>query len=197
MLKYIQINPKEISTMKKIFLPLLLASGLFASECTYSVNNLDVEFKAYKTPLKIGVGGTFDTIKLHAQPQATQKELLQHASLQIDTSSVNSKNSARDAKLVKFFFEKQNVQTIDAKVIDVEDKIITVAITMNDITKKIPMRVEFDDDEIEAEGVIDLADFKMLPSLQSINKACYKLHKGKTWQDVRLEFEMKTSRHCH
>jgi polyisoprenoid-binding protein YceI len=34
----------------------------------------------------------------------------------------------------------------------------------------------------------DLGDFGMLPSLQGINKACYELHEGKTWQDVEISF---------
>ena len=67
---------------------------------------------------------------------------------------------------------------------------------MNGVTKTIPMKLDFDDDEIEAEGHIDLADFNMLPSLSSITKACYDLHKGKTWQDVEIKFELKTRKHC-
>jgi hypothetical protein len=68
---------------------------------------------------------------------------------------------------------------------------------MNNITKEVLMDLDFDKDEIEAKGRIDLADFAMLPSLKSINTACYDLHKGKTWQDVEIEFEIKTHKRCN
>jgi len=58
------------------------------------------------------------------------------------------------------------------------------------------MKMDLDGKELEAEGYIDLADFKMLPSLKSINKACYDLHKGKTWQDVKIEIELELKKVC-
>jgi polyisoprenoid-binding protein YceI len=182
--------------MKKTLLSLLTLTTLLSAQCYYNATDVEVDWKAYKTPAKIGVKGTFDTIKLLAPQQTTQMGLLENASLKLDTHSINSKNSARDAKLVKFFFQVQNVNTIDAKIISVSKKEALVAITMNGITKNIPMKLDFDKDEIEAEGTIDLGDFAMLPSLHSINKACFDLHKGKTWQDVSIEFEIKTHRNC-
>jgi len=183
--------------MKKIILLLVtITAVLFAGQCKYEAKQLDVKWEAYKTPLKIGVDGTFDKITIEATDKSSQKSYLKTATVTIDTSSVNSKNSARDAKLIKYFFAVQNIKQITAKVISVDRKIITVDITMNGITKTIPMKLDFDDDEIEAEGHIDLADFNMLPSLLSITKACYDLHKGKTWQDVEIEFELKTHKYC-
>jgi len=182
--------------MKKTVLSLLALASLLSAQCQYKANSIEVDWKAYKTPAKIGVGGTFTKVLLQASPQITQEALLQHATVTIDTNSIYSKNSARDVKLVKFFFQAQKVDSIEAKVVSLSPDEALVAITMNNITKEIPMKVEFDDDEIEAKGYIDLADFAMLLSLKSINKACYDLHKGKTWQDVKIEFEIKTKRSC-
>jgi polyisoprenoid-binding protein YceI len=182
--------------MKKIVLSLLTLSSLALADCHYEADAIEVEWEAYKTPAKIDVDGTFQKITLHAPAQKTQQELLQHATLSIDTKSVYSKNSDRDAKLVKFFFDVQNVHTIEAKVLSVSHNKASVAITMNNITKEVVMDLDFDKDEIEAKGRIDLADFAMLPSLKSINTACYDLHKGKTWQDVEIEFEIKTHKRC-
>jgi len=174
--------------MKKIaFLLLTMTALLFAQECRYEAKQLEVDWKAYKTPLKIGVGGTFDKVAIEATDKSSQKSYLQTSTVTINTASINSKNSGRDAKLVKYFFDVQNVKQIKVKVISVEKKLINVDITMNGITKSIPMKLEFDD-EIKAEGHIDLADFNMLPSLSSITKACYDLHKGKTWSDVSIGF---------
>ena len=164
----------------------MLALSLFG----YEANNVHVEFKAFKTPLKKGVKGTFDNIILHSHKAKNFNEALLETSVTIDTSSINSKNTQRDEKLVASFFDVQGVKKIEAKIIKVEKKILVVAITMNDKTLNIPFKYEKEFREVEAEGVIDLADFDMLPSLQSINKACYDLHQGKTWQDVELEFEL-------
>ncbi|BDY12823.1 hypothetical protein HCR_12520 [Hydrogenimonas cancrithermarum] len=182
--------------MKYFVMGIVMAVGLFAGECTYSVKDIDVEWKAYKTPLKIGVGGTFDAIKLNAMPDKTEKGLLEGARVVIDTRSVDSKNKGRDAKLVKFFFHIQGVETITAEIKSIEKDVANVEVTMNGITKIVPMKVEFDEDEVQAEGYLDLGDFDMLPSLESINKACYDLHKGKTWQDVKIAFDIKTKRRC-
>ncbi len=176
--------------MKKVLLSVLLAAAAFG----YEAHEIEVEFKAFKTPLKKGVGGTFDKVLLHSSEADTLDEMLKSTSLTIDTTSVNSKNSARDAKLVKNFFLVQGNKTIEARIVKVDKDVLSVALTLNGVTKEIPMRYEKEDDEIEAKGVIDLGDFGMLPSLQSINKACYELHQGKTWQDVEIEFELKYSK---
>ena len=173
--------------MKKILLAGLLAAAAFGYEAT----GIDVEFKAFKTPLKIGVKGGFDKIALHSKEAGTLQDMLLGTSVVIDTASVNSKNPGRDKKLVHSFFNVQGVAKIEAKIVKVDSKVLTVAITMNGKTLDIPMKYEDEDKEIEAEGVIDLADFGMLPSLKAINKACYEMHQGKTWQDVELEFELK------
>lgn len=182
--------------MKLLLLSILTAGIMLAEECTYRVKDIDITWKAYKTPAKIGVEGTFNAIKLSAMPDKSPKELLEGAKVIIDTRSVDSKNSGRDAKLVKFFFNVQGVETITAEVKRLVKNTAEVDITMNGVTRTIPMTVDFDDDEIEAEGYIDLGDFDMLPSLESITKACYDLHKGKTWQDVKISFDIKTMEKC-
>ena len=189
---------KRGTQMKKIILPLsaLAFSTFLSAQCLYNAHESELEFKAFKTPLKVGVKGTFDNYTLQAVPSVSQKELLSSSSVTIETKNVNTGNKGRDAKLVSSFFEVQGVKQITAKVLSVQGEIADVSITMNGVTKTVPMKIEFDDDEIELEGVIDLGDFTMLPSLQSINKACYALHKGKTWQDVELEFKIKTAKTC-
>jgi polyisoprenoid-binding protein YceI len=117
----------------------------------------------------------------------------------IDTNSVNSKNEGRDQTLVTHFFKQMSGDTINAKIIEVvsSDKhekgkskagTLTAEITMNGVTKKVPMAYRYNDGVLNAEGVIDLFDFSANKALQSINKACYDLHSGKTWSDVAISF---------
>ena len=182
--------------MKKILLLLLSASAIFASQCNYDLKELSVSWKAYKTPLKIGVGGTFDDVSIKTTDKSSTKTFLESSTIVINTASVDSKNSGRDAKLVKYFFNTQGVKNIQVKVVSIKDKIITLAITMNGVTKDVPMKLDLEANEAEAKGYIDLADFKMIPSLKAINKSCYVLHKGKTWRDVEIDFAIKTKKDC-
>ena len=183
--------------MKKTAIATMLAASmLLAQECTWRVKDVQVEWEAFKTPLKIGVEGSFGTVKLSAMPDKSVDGLLEGAKVVIETDSVDSKNRGRDAKLVKFFFQIQGVGTITAEIKSVRKELVDVEITMNGVTRVVPMKLERDDDKVEAEGVIDLADFDMLPSLESLNKACYDPHQGKTWQDVELSFELQLAEKC-
>jgi hypothetical protein len=59
---------------------------------------------------------------------------------------------------------------------------------MNGKTLIIPMQYIYDKGQFNATGTIDLIEFTAGKSLANINKACYDLHKGKTWSDVTIGF---------
>ncbi|NOR58204.1 MAG: YceI family protein [Sulfurimonas sp.] len=196
--------------MIKFFISLFLVATLASAEemgtkpgsCILSQDGpITVSFKAYKTPAKIGVGGIFDSVKYTANaPKGNNfREILVGSNVVIDTASVNSKNSGRDVKLVKFFFEQMSSKNITAKIVDIKsDKrvrgkpktgVMLVAITMNGKTKEVPMSYIFKKGDLSANGHIDLLDFSASKALASINKACFDLHKGKTWSDVAIGFQ--------
>ena len=193
--------------MKKIVLLMIMALALIASEKSGCVlaqkGKVEVDWKAYKTASKIGVGGVFDSVKYtpFAKEGKNFRSILVGSSVKIDTSSVNSKNSGRDVKLVTFFFEKMSDKNIDAKIIDIKADpklkgkprtgIVTLDITMNGVKNTVPMKYSFSDGVFNAKGVIDIFDFSASDALKSINKACYALHKGKTWSDVSIGFTTK------
>jgi len=175
---------------------LLVASTVFA-ECTYYSENAKVTWKAFKTYEKIGVGGTFDRAVFSPKSAKTLEEFLTDSHMTIDTASVNSANPGRDATLVSSFFKVQNVDTITAKVVSAKDSKAQVEITMNGVSKIIPMSYTLIEGKIVGKGVIDLGDFTMLSSLNSINTTCFKLHAGKTWQDVEIGFEIPVANNCY
>lgn len=173
--------------MKKI----LLASFVLAvSLSAYEVQNSSVKFTAFKTYAKKGVSGVFDVVKITTHKNNSITGLLNNATATINTTSVNSGNKSRDVKLVSKFFDVQNVKDIEAKIVKVDKKTLIVKITMNEKSLNIPMSYTVNKNVIRANGTIDLADFGMIPSLKSINKACYALHQGKTWQDVDIAFTL-------
>lgn len=183
--------------MKKIILASLLVAVSAFAECTYYSENAKVTWKAYKTYEKIGVGGSFDHAVFSPKSAKTSEEFLTGSHITIDTSSVNSGNPGRDATLVASFFKIQNIESISAKIVSAKDSKALAEITMNKITKQIPMSYSVHEGKITGKGVIDLADFGMLKSLQSINKTCFDLHAGKTWQDVEIGFEIPVANNCY
>ena len=147
-------NSKNSFKILKIFSCLLLASTLVnASEdklksgsCVMTQDGaLSVNFKSYKTPKKLGVGGIFDdVVYTAAAPKGNSlSEILVGSTVTIETKNVNSNNKGRDETLVKYFFQEMSGETITAKVVDIESKAkkqktgyIITEITMNNVTKK-------------------------------------------------------------
>ncbi len=163
-------------------------------------NKIHVEWRAYKTFAKIGVGGTFTAVNYTpAKLEGNNfKELLVGSKVQIETTTVNTDDPQRDKTLVTFFFHQLSKTTIDGVIKDIHADpyvkgkprtgIINVMFTMNEKSLVIPMQYQYDIDRFSAQGTIDIADFNALPALASINKNCYDLHEGKTWRDVTISF---------
>lgn len=196
--------------MKKLLLILVMLTTLIHAELTRPKSgcilsqqgDVKVSWKAYKTPAKIGVGGVFDDVTYTAVKKEGKnfKEILVGSSVVIKTASVNSKNESRDAKLVNAFFGLLSGETIRAKIVDMTSNkrvkreprtgTITLEVTMNGVTKKVPMTYSYDKGLMKSEGFIDIFDFAGSKALASLNKACFDKHQGKTWSDVAVGFEM-------
>lgn len=170
---------------KSLILFLTMSLAIFA----YDVTAVDVKFTAFKTPAKKGVSGGFNAVEVVGKKSSQSvEEMLNGLGVNIATKSVNSGNEARDKKLVGSFFNVQFNHEIEAKIVEVKAESLIVEISMNHKTVRVPMAYATKENTITANGYIDLSDFGMLPSLQGINKACYELHEGKTWQDVEISF---------
>jgi len=176
-------------------------SSLKHTGCDLSpVGEFSVSFQAYKTPSKIGVNGKFDRVHFQAILKTGKnfREIFVGSTVDIETASVNSNHKERDMKLVTYFFNNMSKKNIAAKIIDItSDKrvkgklrtgTLVVSLTMNGVTKEVPMTYTYLDGFFDATGVVDILDFSASSALNSINKACYKLHKGKTWSDVSIGF---------
>ncbi|WP_294954716.1 YceI family protein [Sulfurovum sp.] len=193
--------------MKKTFLALLASlslatAALAATGCVLvQPDDINVTWKAYKTPAKIGVAGQFTSVVY--TPASLEgknfRELFVGSSVKIDTNKITTGNPGRDAKLVKFFFGLMKPHTIEAKIVDIRHSgkhekgkprrgTVTAEVTMNGKTRTVPMSYVYNEGKFHATGTIDLFDFAAQKALASINKACYTLHKGKTWNDVTISF---------
>ena len=202
--------------MYKIFLLLVLFGTLsYATEtkpvmhCILSQEGpVTISWKAYKTPFKKGVGGTFDKVSYTAVKKEgiNFQEILVGSVITIDKKSVNSNNKGRDAKLVKFFFDMMEDAQINARIISIKPDprvkgkpktgILITEITMNKVLKVVPMHYRFDQGTLTATGTIDIFDFKGSAALQALNIACFEKHQGKTWNDVTIGFSTHIKALC-
>ena len=193
--------------MKKIALSLILAFGLAEASCSFAQpTDVDVTFKAFKTPLKLGVGGHFTKVNYTSSVKSATdlNTLVAGSTVAIEVASVDSKNKGRDVKLLNDFFKQMAGPNIKAKILSLKkDKdarktgIVTVSVTMNGVTREVPMKYSFSGGKLSADGVIDLLDFEASKALQAINKSCYDLHQGKTWSDVNIGFTMTIKATCN
>ncbi len=197
--------------MKKLLLILATLSTLIYANATTQKSGcilsqqgaVTANWKAYKTPEKIGVSGVFDDVAYTAAAKEGKnfKEILVGSTVVINTNSVNTKNKERDKKLINSFFKILSNDKITAKIVDIKAKskemgkpktgTLTVEISMNGVTKQVPISYFYDKEIMTGKGFIDLFDFGAPKALISINKACFDLHNGKTWNDVEISFEMK------
>lgn len=199
--------------MIKLFLSLVLAfsvslasgeMGTNEGSCILSqYGKVSVSWEGYKTRKKIGVGGIFDNVTYTAVAAEGNnfREILVGSSVVIETSSLNSKDEARDKLIDQFFFKQLNDSVIKAKIVDIKsDKRMrgkpktgemSVEIIMNGVTKTIPMKYVFDNGDFSAKGNIDVLDFSAHKALSAINEAHFDLHLGKTWSDVGIGFFTK------
>jgi len=184
--------------MKLFIILAFVSTNLFAADCSYELKkeDLKVEWTAFKTPLKIGVKGSFD--KLGVKKDAKGKDLaslLSGIPFLIDVQSVNTGNKDRDLKIYNYFFAPVG-PTIKGEVLKYEKSVLKVAITMNGVTKIVPLKVTSEDSSFVADGVIDVLDFNLAFSLKGINNACKDLHEGKTWSDVSIKLSGKYTQTC-
>ena len=188
--------------MKKILLAFLAFGTLsYAGGCLLvQSNDMNVTWKAYKTLAKLGVAGEFTSVEYKANKKEGKnfEELLVGSTVSIDLSKIDTKNEGRDKTLVESFFGKLNGKTIEGKIVGIKAKkrekgepytgSLDVNISMNEKTLLIPMSYHYEKENFKAIGTIDIFDFQAQSALSSINKSCYDLHKGKTWNDVTISF---------
>ena len=187
---------------KTLFSLVTLISMVNAGNCTLTQsNNVTVTWKAYKTLAKLGVAGQFIDVNYTPKKKEGKNfaELFVGSKVSIDISKIDTKNKGRDKTLVSEFFGKLKGKTIDGVIKDIQaDKpvngkrvyhgVVIVSITMNDKTLLTPMKYNYKNEQFKATGTIDLFDFQAKDALNSINKSCFDLHKGKTWNDVTIGF---------
>jgi hypothetical protein len=189
--------------MKKTIIPttFALTLGLFGSllsaqEC-YNSNTIDIKWVSYKTLAKIGVGGNFskNSLKILHKDAPSLKEMLTDATVKLSLDNLDAHNSAKNSNIATFFVANLLTKKSSATIVSVDNKQLTVAITLNKKSLNIPMNYRVEGDKIIASGVIDALDFDLVPALRTLNKNVAG-HKNKGWNDIAIAFTMPFTTNC-
>lgn len=191
--------------MKKIITIALitLTCSAFAKPqiCSYEYvqEGSEVSWTAFKTPKKVGVGAKFTEFSVTAKSAKSVADMLNGATFEVNSQSVDSGDKARDVKIVQFFFKQMLKGTkITGKVLNSSEGKADVEITMNGSTQVVPMVSKFDSKakKVVLTGAIDVLKFGMKSNLASLTKACFEKHEGVTWPDVNIMLSANVKSDC-
>jgi polyisoprenoid-binding protein YceI len=195
----VEVHMKSLLLISLIFIS-------FSSEASKQLCTFDIKkdtgvlsWTAFKTPKKVGVKAKFSNFKLSASQSASVPALLESATIDVNSQSVDSGDKGRDAKIMTFFFKKMAKGTnIKGKVTKVNADKAQVEFTMNGVTKLVEMKFSYDEksSNLSLLGKMDVLEFGLKDSLAAITKACYEKHEGVTWPDVELEFIVSLNKSC-
>ena len=155
---------------------------------------ITVNWTGFKTTSKIPVKGEFKTVEISNIKEApTAVKALDGSKFKIPVSSIYSGDDDRDGKLKTLFFGVMDATVSLTGTLNLnQDGTGAVDLSMNGVSKEIPITYTVEDQLVEFSGTLDiLDDFKAQTALESISKACFELHKGpdlisKTWSEVTI-----------
>ena len=196
--------------MKKIYLlVLVIITGTVFVSCkktvkeempltakTYTVmaDSTIINWTAYKTTAKVPVKGQFSALTIeNVKKDSTVLGALNGLKFKIPVSSLFTNDTIRDGKLKKFFFgAMENTSVIKGTVLLNNENTSTVELTMNGITRELPIAYIITDNRVTIVGNMDLDNWQAKAALEALNMVCKDLHTGddgitKTWSDVKIE----------
>jgi polyisoprenoid-binding protein YceI len=160
---------------------------------TIDAKTTAINWIAYKTTDKVPVKGEFTKITFNQEKSATPVDALNSVKFSIPVTSIFTKDTIRDAKLVKFFFGKMiATENITGSFALKNDNTGSLNLTMNGITKELPVNYTIKDQLVTIDGTLNLDNWQTQAALTALNIACKDLHTGKdgiskTWSDVKIE----------
>lgn len=180
-----------------------------AVDCRYSLGEVTLTWTAYKFTEKAGVSGSFKEYEVQtAQKEAASlQELVQGASITIKTSSVDTQNPDRDAKIAKYFFgsfAKEEVTEVELKArVDsvLSESKALLSIEMNGINKQVPVELNLSEEKISLSATINVEEWNAGTGIKALNEVCKDLHTGPDgksvlWPEVTLYAEAAVNKDC-
>ena len=161
---------------------------------TLNQSSVKIGWTAYKTSEKAPVKGEFKQVTIKNEAITVNPiDAINGTAFSIPVSSLFSNNADRDPKLIKFFFGvMENTELLSGKISITNENSGNLSITMNTVTQSLPFTYTLVDNVFTLSGVMNLDQWNGQGAIESINKACFDLHKGtdgvsKTWNDVQID----------
>jgi len=157
-----------------------------------------VKWTGFKTTDKVAVNGTFTKIDLSdVKTGNSPQEVLEGVAFSIPVSSLfsNDATGTRDPKLINIFFGAMKNTELLSGILNFRDNELFMTLSMNDVTKQIPLEYTFENNLFTMKTTLNLNDFGGETALAAISKECFELHKGsdgvsKTWDIVDIKGEV-------
>lgn len=174
------------------------------AKCVYSyaADSVKVGWTGYKFTAKAAAKGQFKKIKVIAKNDAgSAEELLKSTRLEIDPTSSDTGDKARDMNLKDHFFSLLVGPTITATLKSISKDKATVSLVANGVQKDVEFKVKESKGHYEGEADIDVMNFSMKKAFEELGKTCQELHKGadgvvKTWTEVHLNVSADVTSNC-
>lgn len=176
------------------------------TSCTYDydADQTKLTWTAFKLTERVGVGGTFDAIEVSGtEPADDAAQVFKGMRFKIDTSTVNTGNPERDAKIAGAFFGKlARGKEIQGQVTEIQEGKGVIELTLGGVTKPVPMEYTVSPEgQLVAVGKIDVMDYRGGRGLKTLNRVCKEQHTGpdkksKLWPDVELKVESQLKKEC-
>jgi polyisoprenoid-binding protein YceI len=174
---------------------------------TYDAASSKLTWTAFKTTEKLAVKGSFDSVYVYLSDNVSSpKNALESASFKINTASVFTDNTIRDATLRKYFFGllKNNGEiTGQIKKVEGDDKAGdgTIEISMNGVKRIYGYTYTIEGNVVVLKTAITFNSIEAYQAVDSLNVQCYELHKGpdgvsKLWPDVEIEIKAVLNKKC-
>jgi hypothetical protein len=88
-------------------------------------------------------------------------------------------------------------EEIHAEIEAIESDTLSLSVTMNAVTQSLPMSISESDGILHARGTLDiLKDFKASSAFSALENLCIGWHRGKTWSDVDIRFQVPVKKKC-
>ncbi len=175
-------------------------------KCTYSLkaDELRVAWVAYKFTEKVGVNGKFDSISVKTSVEYADepKKLLENLEVLVNMNNINTyDNEERDGKIKAQFFGNIKGDAIFGQVKSITDDKMTISFNMNEIQKEVELNYEVSEDEITANGEINVNDWQGGEGIKALNEKCEELHKGTDGisilhPEVKISFSVPITKKC-
>ena len=170
---------------------------------TYNEGATTFQWTAFKTTERIGVSGTFNNIKVSSDASDDPMVLLRSMSFKMETSSVETNNEDRNAKVAKYFFETINTPVITGHVLSINEETgeCNFEITMNGVAAKVSGDYSFIDNVFMFKSIANVNSWNALSGITALNTVCNDLHKGadgisKLWPEVHFSFKTRLKSDC-